>query len=86
MPDLDPAPVEDGATSRTVDRSTLLLGAAGTLAAAGLSGPARAAGDATSAAAQSGPRFEPGLALSSSRRCWTPSVIRARTPQERFCT
>jgi D-alanyl-D-alanine carboxypeptidase len=62
MPDLDPAPVEDGATSRTVDRRTLLLGAAGTLAAAGLSGPARAVGDATSAAAQSGPHFDPGLA------------------------
>jgi hypothetical protein len=38
------------------------VGAAGALAAAGLSGPARAAGHATSLAARAGPRFDPGLA------------------------
>jgi hypothetical protein len=45
MPDVDLAPVADGAVRVRVDRRTLLVGAAGTLAAAGLSGPARAAGN-----------------------------------------
>ena len=62
MPAVDLAPVGDGAVSRSVDRRTLLVGAAGALAAAGLSGPARAAGHATSVAARSGPRFDPHLA------------------------
>ena len=52
MPDVGLAPVANGAASRFVDRRTLLVGAAGALAAAGLSGPARAAGYATSLAAR----------------------------------
>jgi D-alanyl-D-alanine carboxypeptidase len=51
-----------GATSRLVDRRTLLVGAAGSLAAAGLQRPARAAGYATSMPALSGTRFDPDLA------------------------
>ena len=62
MPDVGLAPVSSGAASRFVDRRTLLVGAAGALAAAGLSGPARAAGHATSLAARAGPRFDPDLA------------------------
>jgi D-alanyl-D-alanine carboxypeptidase len=62
MSDVDLAPVADAAASRSVDRRTLLLGAAGAVAAAGLPWPARAAGHATSRAAASGPRFDPGLA------------------------
>jgi D-alanyl-D-alanine carboxypeptidase len=62
MPDVGLAPVSSGAASRFVDRRTLLVGAAGALAAAGLSGPARAAGHATSLAAGAGPRFDPDLA------------------------
>ena len=52
----------DDAANGLVDRRTLLVAAAGALAAAGLTGPARAAGHGTSAAARSGPRFDPGLA------------------------
>jgi D-alanyl-D-alanine carboxypeptidase len=62
MPDVDLAPMADGAASRSLDRRTLLVGAAGVLAAAGLSGPARAAGHAASLAARPGLRFDPGLA------------------------
>ena len=62
MPDDDLAPVAAGDGSGAVDRRTLLVGAAGALAAAGLSGPARAAGHATSLAARAGPRFDPDLA------------------------
>ena len=62
MPDVGHAPVPIGAASRFVDRRTLLVGAAGAVAAAGLPWPARAAGHATSRAASSGPRFDPGLA------------------------
>ena len=62
MPDVDLDPYADGAASRAVDRRTLLLGAAGALAAVGLSGPARAAGHATSVAARPSPRFDPHLA------------------------
>ena len=62
MPDDDLAPVAAGDGSRAVDRRTLLVGAAGALAAAGLSAPARAARHATSVAAPSGPRFDPDLA------------------------
>src|SRR5215216_1160745 len=62
MPDVDPVARADMAASRSVDRRTLLVGAAGAVAAVGLSGPARAAGHATSVAAGSGPRFDPDLA------------------------
>src|SRR3954469_373134 len=62
MPDVGRAPVSSGAASRFIDRRTLLVGAAGALAAAGLSGPARAAGSATSLAARTGPGFDPDLA------------------------
>ena len=62
MPDAGLARVANGAASRFVDRRTLLVGAAGALVAAGLSGPARAAGSATSLAARAGPRFDPDLA------------------------
>ena len=62
MPDVGLAPVSNGAASRFVDRRTLLVGAAGALAVAGVSGPARAAGHATALAARAGPRFDPDLA------------------------
>ena len=62
MLDLELAPRADAAASGGVDRRTLLVGAAGAFAAAGLSGPARAAGYATSLAASAGPRFDPDLA------------------------
>jgi D-alanyl-D-alanine carboxypeptidase len=62
MPDVGLAPVANGAASRFVDRRSLLVGAAGALAGAGLSGPARAAGSATSLAARAGPRVDPHLA------------------------
>jgi D-alanyl-D-alanine carboxypeptidase len=59
MPNVELGPTADGSASRAVDRRTLLVGAAGLLAVAG---PARAAGYATSAAAQPRPRFDPQLA------------------------
>jgi D-alanyl-D-alanine carboxypeptidase len=62
MPDVAPAPVADGTSCGLLDRRTLLVGAAGALAAAGLSGPARAAGSATSAAARQRSHFDPTLA------------------------
>src|SRR4051794_16345557 len=62
MLDLELAPRADAAASGGADRRTLLVGAAGAFAAAGLSGPARAAGYATSLAAPAGPRFDPDLA------------------------
>jgi D-alanyl-D-alanine carboxypeptidase len=62
MPNVGLAPVSNGAASRFIDRRTLLVGAAGALAAAGLSGPAHAAGSTTSLAARAGPRFDPDLA------------------------
>ena len=62
MPDVDFASLADGAASRSVDRRTWLVGAAGAVAVAGLSGPTRAAGHAASLAARSGPRFDPELA------------------------
>jgi D-alanyl-D-alanine carboxypeptidase len=62
MPDIGLAPVAKGAASRFVDRRTLLVGAAGTLAAAGLSGPAGATGRAASIASRSARRFDPALA------------------------
>jgi D-alanyl-D-alanine carboxypeptidase len=60
MPDVGLDPVANGAASRFVDRRTLLVGAAGVLAAAGLGGPARAVGFVTSAAGRR--RFDPALA------------------------
>jgi D-alanyl-D-alanine carboxypeptidase len=62
MPDVDLVARADMAASRSFDRRTLLVGAAGALAAVELSGPARAAGHATSVVARSGPRFDPDLA------------------------
>ena len=62
MQDVGLTPVANGVASRFVDRRTLLVGAAGAVAAAGLSGPARAAEHATSLAARAGPRFDPDLA------------------------
>jgi D-alanyl-D-alanine carboxypeptidase len=62
MPDDHVAPVTDGAGHCVVDRRTLLVGAAGTLAAAGLSGPARAAGHVTSVAGRARPRLTPDVA------------------------
>ncbi len=60
MPEVEQTSVADGVAGRSIDRRTLLVGAAGGLAAAGLSGPARAAGSATSVAARR--RFDPALA------------------------
>src|SRR3954453_8438304 len=62
MPDIELGSGADDAANSLVDRRTLLVGAAGALAAAGLTGPARAAGYGTPAAARSGSRFDPGLA------------------------
>jgi len=62
MPEVDVVRRADGAGSGGVDRRTLLVGAAGAVAAVGLSGPARAAGHAGSVAAMSGPRFDRELA------------------------
>jgi D-alanyl-D-alanine carboxypeptidase len=62
IPAADPAPVGDGTVGGSVDRRTLLVGVAGALVAAGLSGPARAAGRATSVVARPGPRFDPAVA------------------------
>jgi len=62
MPNIGLATGSDGVASGFIDRRTLLVGAAGALAAAGLSAPTRAAGRATSVAGRSGPRFDPDLA------------------------
>jgi D-alanyl-D-alanine carboxypeptidase len=62
MPDIDHRPVCDAAGGRFIDRRTLLLGAAGGLAAAGLQRPTRAVGYAASVAARRRPRFDPALA------------------------
>src|SRR5215211_2357215 len=61
MPNVDLAPTADRFPSRAVVRRTLLVSAAGAVAAAGLSGPARAAGPTTSVAARSGPLLVPVL-------------------------
>lgn len=53
---------ESPSTSGSLDRRTLLLGAAGTVVAAGLPAAARAERYATSVAARSVPRFDPILA------------------------
>ncbi|MET0511680.1 MAG: serine hydrolase domain-containing protein [Thermoleophilaceae bacterium] len=62
MPDGELTFDAEGPARHSVDRKTLLVGAAGTVAAAGLSGPTRAAGHAASLAARSRPRFDPELA------------------------
>ncbi|MCU1500337.1 MAG: hypothetical protein JWM47_4290, partial [Acidimicrobiales bacterium] len=62
MPNVELRSGADDAANGLVDRRTLLVGAAGALAAAGLTGPARAAAYGTSGAARSGPRFDPDLA------------------------
>ena len=62
MEEHDLATLAAGAASRSVDRRTLLLGAAGALAVIGLRPPARAMGYATSVAPSRGPRFDPELA------------------------
>jgi D-alanyl-D-alanine carboxypeptidase len=62
MPDDPVTPAAWNAGGRAVDRRTLLVAAAGTVAAAGLSGPAGAAGRATSIASRSARRFDPTLA------------------------
>jgi D-alanyl-D-alanine carboxypeptidase len=61
MPDIELGSGADDTANGLVDRRTLLMGAAGALAA-GLTEPARGAGYGTSAAARSGPRFDPDLA------------------------
>jgi D-alanyl-D-alanine carboxypeptidase len=61
MPDVDFAAIWDDSESFAVDRRTLLT-AAGTLAIAGLSGPARATARMPSTADRSGPPFDPALA------------------------
>ena len=58
---VDPESLGDGAASRSVDRRTLLLGAAGALAGIGLPWPPRAARHATSLRGPD-PRFDPVLA------------------------
>jgi D-alanyl-D-alanine carboxypeptidase len=62
MPNIELRSGADDAANGLVDRRTLLVGAAGALVAGGLTGPARAAAYGTSAAARSGPRFDPDLA------------------------
>ena len=62
MPDDDHASVAGAWASGRVDRRTLVLGAAGALAAGGLSRPAHAAERVTSIADRSGRRFDPNLA------------------------
>jgi D-alanyl-D-alanine carboxypeptidase len=78
MSEVGLARVADGAVSHSVDRRTLLVGAAGAVGVAGLSGPAAAAGDAVSLAGRSRPRFDPDLARELQRALRTalrdPSV------------
>jgi D-alanyl-D-alanine carboxypeptidase len=62
MPDVELTTVADAGPSHSVDRRTLLVGAAATVAAAGLGAPVRAAGHATSLAGRSRPPFDPDLA------------------------
>src|SRR3954447_11218649 len=60
-PTVDLAPVANGAAGASVDRRTLLIGAAGVLLLSGRGGPAGAAGRARSLGARPR-RFDPGLA------------------------
>jgi len=62
MPDVDLAGLADGVAGRCIDRRSLLVGAAGAVAAASIGGPACAAASAASAAAQRRPHFDPALA------------------------
>jgi D-alanyl-D-alanine carboxypeptidase len=62
MLDVQPTPGADGVASGSIDRRTLLVGTAGALAAVGLSGPAGAAGSATSVLARRRAHFDPALA------------------------
>jgi D-alanyl-D-alanine carboxypeptidase len=62
MQDDHVTPLADASPRGAVDRRTLLVGAAGTLAIVGLSGPARAAGRATPARARPGRGVDPDLA------------------------
>ena len=61
MPDDHVAPADGDAGGRAVDRRTLLMGAAGALATAGLSGPAGASADTTASTSRSARRFDPAL-------------------------
>jgi D-alanyl-D-alanine carboxypeptidase len=82
MPDVELTPV-DGAASQSVDRRTLLVGAAGTVAAAGLSGPAPAAGHAASLAARSRPRLQRALrdALRDPGTTAPGAILHVRSPR-----
>lgn len=62
MPPVDLGPDADGAAGPCADRRTLLLGAAGAVAAAGLGWPASAQARASAVVARSGQRFDPVLA------------------------
>jgi D-alanyl-D-alanine carboxypeptidase len=62
MPDDHVAPAAGDPGGRAVDRRTLLMAAAGTFGAAALSGPAGAAGRATSVASRAARGFNPALA------------------------
>jgi D-alanyl-D-alanine carboxypeptidase len=59
-PDVDP--VADDAAVGSIDRRTLLVGAAGALVATGLTEPARAARHASLLTARSAPHFDPAVA------------------------
>src|SRR3954470_14526521 len=61
-PDVELSPVADDVAMGSIDRRTLLVGVAGALAAAGVTGPARAAGPAPSVAGRPGPRLDPVVA------------------------
>src|SRR5690242_520470 len=83
--DADPDPFGDDAASRPVDRRTLLLAAAGALAAIGVPWPARAAGHATSLRAPD-PRLTRSWQVGSNGCFTTLAAIRVRTSRERSCT
>ena len=86
MPDDDLAPVGAGPEAGLSTAGRCWWAPPAPLAAAGLSGPARAAGHATSVAARSGRALTRTLRVSSSRRCATRCAIRACTPRARSCT
>jgi D-alanyl-D-alanine carboxypeptidase len=62
MQDAELEPIADASPGRSFDRRTLLAGAAGALAAAGLGSPPHAAGRGAAPVARSRPRFDPDLA------------------------
>ena len=89
MSDGNLAPIADGAESHAVDRRTLLVGAAGALAAAALSAPARAAGSAT-CTSWTGRTTTPLWRAGTRTRCsnWSDgSLVRAqgRTTRSSVC-